>query len=121
MPEIGGVAWIDPEDAKALIDSGEAVAIDVREPPEVADTGIVPGARAIPLGTFLAQIDPASPTHDASLDPARPVILYCASGKRSQFAGERLVALGFSHVFNLGGLRDWVAADLPVDAPPEQA
>lgn len=115
----GTVEPIDADDAKALIDSGEAVVIDVREPAELQATGKVPGAINIPLAEFLAKTDPNSPEHEPALRLGTSVILYCASGKRSQFAGNKLIEFGYEKVFNLGGLKDWVAAGLPVDEPDE--
>jgi rhodanese-related sulfurtransferase len=109
------VEHIDADDAKALIDDGEAVIIDVREPAEILATGKVPGSINIPLAEFLARADPGSPDHEPALEPDKTVILYCASGKRSQFAGNKLVELGYREVFNLGGLKDWELAGLPVD------
>jgi rhodanese-related sulfurtransferase len=109
------VEWIDPQDAGAMIDRGEAVVVDVREPAEIAMTGIVPGALTIPMGEFADKADPESPDHDPALQPDKPIILYCASGKRSEAAGKYLLSLGYSKVFNLGGLKDWENAGLPVD------
>ena len=113
------VEWIDAEDAKALIDMERAVVIDVRELSEVRASGRVPGAIQIPLAVFLARTDPQSPEREPSLEPERPVILYCASGKRSAFAGNKLIEFGYRKVFNLGGLRDWTGAGLPVDEAAE--
>ena len=109
------VELIDAEDAKALIDDGEAVIIDVREPAELMATGKVPGSINIPLAEFVAKADPGSPDHEPALQPEKAIILYCASGKRSEFAGKKLLELGYQEVFNLGGLRDWEQAGLPVD------
>ena len=109
------VESIDAEDAAALIDGGEAVVIDVREPAEIMVTGKVPGSLNIPLAEFLAKADPGSPDHEPTLQLDKAVILYCASGKRSQFAGNKLVELGYREVYNLGGFKDWELAGLPVD------
>jgi len=110
---------IDAEDAKALIDDGEAVVVDVREPAELMATGKVPGSINIPLAEFLAKADPGSPDHEPALQPEKTVIVYCASGKRSEFAGKKLLEFGYREVFNLGGLKDWELAGLPVDEATE--
>jgi rhodanese-related sulfurtransferase len=112
---VAAVEKIDPDDAKAMLDLGEAVVVDVREQAELQATGKVPGAIHIPLAEFLERADPASPDHEPALEPEKAVILYCASGKRSQFAGNKLVEFGYREVFNLGGLKDWELAGLPVD------
>src|SRR4026207_1874153 len=97
---------IDADDAKALLDAGEAVGVDVREPAELLATGKVPGSINIPLAEFLERADPGSPDHEPALQADKAIILYCASGKRSQFAGNKLVELGYREVFNMGGLKD---------------
>jgi rhodanese-related sulfurtransferase len=109
------VERIDAEDAKALLDDGEAVIVDVREPAELMATGKVPGSINIPLAEFLARADPASPDHEPALEPEKTIIVYCGSGKRSGIAGKKLLELGYREVFNLGGLKDWELAGLPVD------
>ena len=81
------VERIDAEDAKALIDAGEAVVIDVREPAEIMATGKVPGAINIPLAEFLAKADPGSPDHEPALEPDKTVILYCALGQAIALRG----------------------------------
>jgi len=98
-----------------LADGGEAVVVDVREPAEIMATGKIPGSINIPMGEFLERADPGSPDHDAALQPEKAVILYCGSGKRAQSAGNKLLEFGYREVFNLGGLRDWELAGLPVD------
>jgi len=51
----------------------------------------------------------------AGLDRARPVVVYCTVGYRSERLGERLRALGFRQVRNLyGGLFEWVNEGYPV-------
>ena len=109
------VEYIDPHDAQGMIERGEAVVVDVREPGEIAMSGIVPGALTIPMGEFAEKADPQSPGHEPALKVDSPVILYCASGKRSAAAGKFLLDHGYSKVFNLGGLNDWMNAGLPVD------
>jgi len=110
---------IDADAAKAMLDAGEAVVVDVREPAELMATGKVPGAINIPLAEFLAKTDPASPDLEPTLQLEKTVIIYCASGKRSQFAGNKLLEFGYREVFNLGGLKDWALAGLPVEDATE--
>jgi len=51
----------------------------------------------------------------AQLDPAKPVLVYCRSGKRSAKAVEQLRAAGFGRVHDLaGGITAWQAAGKPV-------
>jgi rhodanese-related sulfurtransferase len=101
------VPRISPAEAKDMIGKGIVVVLDVRDAMEVAQSGKVPGAVHIPRGLLEFKADPESPAHDKSLDPTKPVILYCASGGRSALAGKTLKDLGYDKVFNLGGFKDW--------------
>jgi adenylyltransferase/sulfurtransferase len=96
----GVVAEITPTELSVRLGNGEGLdLIDVREPQEVAIADI-PGARHIPLGELEAAI--------ATLDPARPVVVYCRSGSRSARAATQLQAAGFKRVWNLaGGINRW--------------
>lgn len=51
-----------------------------------------------------------------SMDKARPVLLYCASGRRSAAARHFLVDQGFTDVVDLeGGITAWAGAGSPVE------
>lgn len=102
------VERIAPKDAVARVAAGAAVLIDVREQAEVAQSGIAAGALHVPLGQIMQKCDLAKPAFPV-LAEGKPIILYCASGGRSQRAGEALKAMGYGEVYNLGGLSDWVS------------
>jgi rhodanese-related sulfurtransferase len=108
---------ITPEAAKELIGSGQALVIDVRDAPEVESSGKVQGAVHISRGMLEFRADPASPFHDARLDPQKTIIVYCASGGRSALAGKALKDLGYRDVRNLGGFKDWAESGGAVDHP----
>jgi len=104
---------IDPERAKALVDDGAAVLVDIREADEHARERI-PQARNVPLSRFEAGALPR--------DAAPIAIFHCRSGARTAEAAQRLLASGFAEVRCLeGGIEAWKAAGLPVardrDAP----
>lgn len=85
--------------------------VDVREPEEIAATGMIPGAIRVPRGMLEFRADPTSPAHDPALDPRASTVLYCASGGRSALACGALLDLGYEHVAHLdGGLTAWVEA-----------
>ncbi|MCU1502710.1 MAG: sulfurtransferase [Ilumatobacteraceae bacterium] len=95
-----------PADFAARI-GPDALLVDIREPDEVA-TGAIPGAIAVPRGMIEFRADPGSPYHLAEFDPARPVLVYCASGGRSALAGAALRQLGYTDVAHLdGGVTAW--------------
>ena len=104
------VPRITPEEAKGLIGNPDVVFLDVREPAEVAASGKVPGALAIPRGLVEFRADPESPMHDAAFDRAKTVVAYCASGGRSALVGKVLKDMGYANVRNLGGFKGWLDA-----------
>jgi len=92
-----------------LINSANAVLVDVRETREFAD-GRLPNAIHIPL----SQLD--SRGSELSRHVARPVVAYCMTGNRSRMAGKALSRLGFKDIYNLrGGYPAWKDAGLPVE------
>jgi rhodanese-related sulfurtransferase len=94
---------VDPGQAAELLQRGEALLIDVREPEEWA-AGHAPWAEPLPL----SQVTPDSVPQD------RPVIAICRSGNRSGKAADALAAAGV-RVHNLaGGMKAWAHAGLPV-------
>ena len=92
---------------------GKMLLIDVREVAEAKASGIAKasgvaqGARLIPLSLLGLKADPKHP--DCELPHGLPIAVYCASGGRSGMAADALTRLGYSPVYNLGGLRDWAA------------
>ena len=86
--------------------SGATQLLDVRENDEWAESHI-PGSVLIPLGDLAGRM--------GELDPSRPVITVCRSGRRSLIAAEDLLKGGFSDVASLaGGMIAWEKAGQPV-------
>ena len=106
----GAVPRISPEEAKALVGKADVLFLDVREPPEVAASGKVPGALAVPRGLVEFRADAASPMHDKAFDRSKTVVAYCASGGRSAMVLKTLKDMGYTKVLNLGGFKGWVDA-----------
>jgi rhodanese-related sulfurtransferase len=104
------VPRISPEDAKGLLGRTDALFLDVREPAEIAASGKIPGALAIPRGLVEFRADPASPLHDAAFGRAKTVVAYCASGGRAALVGKVLKDMGYANVRNLGGFKGWLDA-----------
>ncbi|MGE0713898.1 MAG: rhodanese-like domain-containing protein [Alphaproteobacteria bacterium] len=109
------VPRISPADAKVLAGGEGVLFLDVREPGEVATSGKVPGAVAIPRGLVEFRADPASPLHDPAFGKAKTIVAYCASGGRSALVGQTLKEMGYADVRNLGGFQGWVDAGGPVE------
>lgn len=93
-------------EAKRLLDSGEAILIDVRESDEHAREHII-GARLAPLSAIDA--------HDFDRDHHKTAIFHCRSGMRTQTNAAKLLAKGFPRAHYLeGGIDGWKGAGLPV-------
>lgn len=105
---VTGLIDVTPDELHALLQAGDAVVIDVREPDEYAIERIE-GALLMPLSMF-----------DASKFPRvfdRTVVLMCAIGKRSRAAALQMQKAGFDPVHHLdGGLKAWKAIGLEVEA-----
>lgn len=101
------VPKISPAEARDLMAKGNALVVDVRDAPEVAQSGKVKGAVHVSRGMLEFRADPDSPYHDKNFDRAKTVIVYCASGGRSALAGKALKEMGYDKVYNLGGFKDW--------------
>ena len=108
------VPKISPNDAKVMQDEG-ALIIDIRELEEVSLSGKVEKAFHIPRGLLEFQTKLVNPNGLENFTPENTIILYCASGGRAALAGKSLKDMGFDKVYNLGGLKDWADADLPID------
>ena len=96
-------------EATRLINSANAVLIDVRETAEF-EGGRLPKAVHIPLSQLPSRGD------ELARYAGRPVVAYCMSGNRSRMAGSALARLGFKDIYHLqGGYRAWKNAGLPVE------
>lgn len=99
------------------LEGGDVVLVDIREPGERTQTGVIPGAVAAPRGMLEFWADPSSSYHRPEFDPNRRVILYCASGGRSALGVETLQQMGYKNVAHLdGGMNAWKEAGQPVEA-----
>jgi rhodanese-related sulfurtransferase len=88
---------IGPNDFKeGIAKQKNAILLDVRTPQEL-EQGYLEGAININFSSpdFTNQLD--------RLDKAKPVYVYCRSGRRSASAMSTLEGLGFSEVYNLQG------------------
>lgn len=79
--------------------------VDVREQNEY-DEGHIKGAKLIPY----TQIGDRAATELPDKD--QTILLYCRSGRRSQIAANTLVELGYTAVYDFGGMNDWTYTDL---------
>ncbi|MEK6748190.1 MAG: rhodanese-like domain-containing protein [Pseudomonadota bacterium] len=90
--------YISGTQCRELMSQQNAQLVDVRSEMEYMQ-GAAPGAINIPVQVI--------PHAVKKLDPAKPVVVYCASGGRSAQAQMILKAMGYQEVHNLGGLNNF--------------
>lgn len=92
---------ISQEEAKKMMDTQEVIVLDVREQSEY-DSGHIPNAVLLPVGTIEENTAAAViPEKDAT------VLVYCRSGNRSKAAASALAKLGYTNIFEFGGINTW--------------
>lgn len=92
---------ITPDVAKSRIDSGdEVIILDVRTEDEYR-SGHIPGAILIPNESILKTRPELLPDLDAE------ILVYCRSGNRSSQAAKKLISMGYTKVYDFGGINNW--------------
>ena len=85
----------------------EVIILDVREQDEY-DSGHIPGAVLLPVGSIdedtAAEVIPETDS---------TVLVYCRSGNRSKTASSTLADLGYTNIYEFGGINTW-----PYDTEP---
>ncbi len=84
----------------------QVAVIDVREPYEWR-SGIIPGAKTIPLGQLSQHLE--------ELPQQKPYVVVCAHGNRSLAGASYLADRGYQAASVLGGMALWLGAGHPVD------
>ena len=92
---------ITQEEAKEMMDTQEVIVLDVREQDEF-DAGHITGAVLLPVGTITKDTAAAV---IPELDSV--VLVYCRSGNRSKTASKALADLGYTDVYEFGGINTW--------------
>ena len=97
----GAYQQIDQKTAKEMMDTQEAIVLDVREQDEY-DSGHIPGAVLLPAGTIdentAAEVIPEKDS---------TVLIYCRSGNRSKTASSTLADLGYTNIYEFDGINIW--------------
>lgn len=92
---------ITPAEAKALMDSEDGyVILDVRTPEEFAE-GHIEGAILIP------DYEIGEKAESILTDKDQLILVYCRSGRRSKNAANELATLGYTNIYEFGGINDW--------------
>ncbi len=105
------IAKLEPAAAAKLVAEGKAVLVDVREPAEWAETGVVATA------VLLAKSDFDGPQKNwkpfLEKNGGKEIILYCRSGNRSGLVAAALAEKGYK-VANAGAFQTWADSGQPV-------
>ena len=103
----GSYQHITQEEAKEMMDTQEVIILDVREQDEY-DSGHIPGAVLLPVGSIdedtAAEVIPETDS---------TVLVYCRSGNRSKTASSTQADLGYTNIYEFGGINTW-----PYDTEP---
>jgi phage shock protein E len=95
------VRKISPPDAKAkLAENPQILLLDVRTAEEY-ETGHIEGSKLLPYDEI------ESRAGELPADKQNPIIVYCRTGRRSAIAADTLLRLGYTTVYDLGGIQDW--------------
>ena len=92
---------ITQEKAREIMDTQEAIVLDVREQDEF-DTGHIVGAILLPVRSITKD---TAASVIPELDSV--VLVYCRSGNRSKTASKALADLGYTRVYEFGGINTW--------------
>ena len=111
------VPRLTPAEGREMIAKPNTLIVDVRDAPEVEQSGKVAGAINVSRGMLEFRADPQSPYHDKNFAKDKTLILYCASGGRSALSGKTLKDLGYERVYNLGSFKDWAESGGAIDKP----
>ncbi|SJZ80433.1 rhodanese-like domain-containing protein [Anaerorhabdus furcosa] len=93
-----GYKTINSKEAYKMMQEEKVIILDVRTVEEFQE-GHIEGAINIPLDEIR--------TRSNELNKEDTILVYCRSGNRSKTASNELVKLGFSHVFDFGGVNNW--------------
>lgn len=91
---------ISQEDAKSMMDAGGVTVVDVRTAAEY-EIAHIPGAINVDNDTIVDSPPEALDDKDAT------ILVYCRTGVRAKEAAQKLVDMGYTHVYEFGGIATW--------------
>ena len=91
---------ISAAEAKKMMDAGGVTVVDVRAPEEFSE-GHISGAVNIPNEMIAAEAAKVLTDKDAVL------LVYCRSGNRSAQSARTLRSLGYTRIYDFGGIVNW--------------
>lgn len=101
---------IDQETAQAMMQEDDGhVVVDVRRQDEY-ESGHIPGAILVPNESIGSEMPAELPDKD------QIILVYCRSGNRSKQAAQKLADLGYTQVYEFGGISTWTGEVVTGDA-----
>ena len=92
---------ISNKEAKQMMDEQkDSLILDVRTEDEY-ERGHIPQAVLLPLDTIEEEASSELPKKDQT------ILVYCRSGVRSKIAARILDAMGYTNVYEFGGILEW--------------
>ena len=92
---------IAQEEAKEMMTKNDGhVIVDVRRQDEY-DEGHIPGAVLIPNESITDKQPEQLP------DLNQVILIYCRSGRRSKEASQKLADMGYTNIYEVGGINTW--------------
>lgn len=92
---------IAQEEAKKMMTKNDGhVIVDVRRQDEY-DEGHIPGAVLIPNESITDKQPEQLP------DLNQVILIYCRSGRRSKEASQKLADMGYTNIYEFGGINTW--------------
>ena len=96
-----GYTHISQEEAKEMMKKEDGhVIVDVRREDEYSE-GHIPGAVLIPNESINGEKPEELP------DLNQIILVYCRSGNRSKQASQKLADMGYTNVYEFGGINEW--------------
>ena len=91
---------ISQEEAVKMMKTEDCLILDVRTEEEYND-GHIPNAICLPVETIGSETPAELPDKDQA------ILIYCRTGVRAARAAESLANLGYTNVYDFGGIADW--------------
>ena len=91
---------ITSEKAKEMMDAGGVIVLDVRTADEFAQ-GYIENAVLLP------DTEIGKKAEEVLEDKSATILVYCRSGSRSAAASKKLAKMGYSNIYDFGGIIDW--------------
>lgn len=97
----GGYQTLLPEQAKQQLDEDKNILlVDVRTPEEYNEKHIA-NSHLLPVDDIPTKAAEALPDKQAK------IFVYCRTGRRSKDAALKLLEMGYTNVYDIGGIVDW--------------